>query len=83
MLIILTPGHVKQTIVPVKATPGKLKQKNLVTYAAEHKITIIAFFFFFLQFITYFNTHYLTWSSQIWEIRRAGTCQIQKQLQRA
>lgn len=25
VFIVLTPGHVKQTIVPVKATPGKVK----------------------------------------------------------
>lgn len=32
MFIVLTPGHVKQTIIPVKTTPGKLKhKKNLVT----------------------------------------------------
>lgn len=31
MLIVLTPGHIKQTVIPVKATPGKVKPKNLVT----------------------------------------------------
>jgi hypothetical protein len=31
MLIVLTPGHVKQTVIPVKATAGKLKPENLVT----------------------------------------------------